>query len=263
MRGWYWTGADQTGRSVRHDGRAGPSHFDYNQAVRVFPILRRLSLTMVAAAAVCWCQSGLVESTGASHGSVQTVIPREVWMPVFEVLLAGIVGASGALFGVWMAGRRHTAENAANREHDLEVERRKAEIAARAKSQDARWAFRRDVYVSLSNTITALMENGKTRRNLLKEHREVPETLQQEMLSNFAQLKALANLAPMAIGDSVLPPLRSVQIHASGGEDGERAAEQLHALADLRRLVHQAGRRELWGAEEDPGGGAERPERPL
>jgi hypothetical protein len=198
---------------------------------------------VMALAAVSWCQDGTEPA--------KAEIPRDVWMPIVEVLVAGLVGATGALIGVLLAGRRNAAENAANRQQALEIERLKAETAAKCRTQDARWAFRRDVYVSLSNTITALREAGKTRRNLLKEHREVPESLQREMLSHFAQLKALASLAPLAISDSVLPSLRTVTTQAWGGEDCERAGEQLHALADLRRLVHEASRKDLWGAGEE------------
>ncbi len=200
--------------------------------------MRRLILASLAFASVCRGQD--VSSAGLT--------PRNPWMALFPIFLSGVLGAGGVLIGVWLAGRRRAAENAANRQNTLEVERLKAEIAAKGRSQDLRWAFRREVYANLSLTIAAFIESSKQRRSLLKEHRAIPESLQQEILTQLAQLRALANLASLAIGESVLPSLRSVLTNSSAVEGDDCGTERLQELSRLQRLVHQTSRQEIWGA---------------
>jgi len=203
--------------------------------------MRRLILAALAFTAVC-------QGQGVSRAGLP---PQNAWMALLPICLSGMLGAGGVLIGVWLAGRRRAAENAANRQNALDVERLKAEIAAKGRSQDLRWAFRKDVYSNLSLTIAALIESSKQRRSLLQEHRPIPESLQQEILAQIAQLRALANLASLAIGESVMPSLRSVVAHASTVEGNDCGGERLQELSRLQRLVHQTSRQEIWGTAEN------------
>src|SRR2546427_8155916 len=72
--------------------------------------------------------------------------PANPWVHFVELVVPGIIGAGLALFGVWFTNKNNVATNAANQRHQLDIERIKAEIAAKYKSQDNRWAFRKEIY---------------------------------------------------------------------------------------------------------------------
>jgi hypothetical protein len=83
---------------------------------------RSIKLTF-AFAAVCWCQVQPQPLTV----KVETPIPVKVetpaqrpWVRLLEILLSGIVGASGALIAVGLNNKHNAAENAANRNLELE-----------------------------------------------------------------------------------------------------------------------------------------------
>src|ERR1017187_7969868 len=79
--------------------------------------------------------------------------PESVWTMLFKVVIPTILGAglgAGlALYGVRQTNKHNTAENAANREHQLRLEIARDKITAEAKSRDNRWAFRKDIYTGL------------------------------------------------------------------------------------------------------------------
>jgi cytochrome c-type biogenesis protein CcmE len=69
--------------------------------------------------------------------------PESVWMVLLKVVLATVLGValgSGiTLYGMRQNNKHNATENKANREHQLEVEIAKAEIAAKHRSNDRRW----------------------------------------------------------------------------------------------------------------------------
>lgn len=75
--------------------------------------------------------------------------PTNPWMHLLELVVPGIIGAGLALFGVWLTNKHNDATNEANRQHQLDVESIKDEVAAQAKSRDNRWEFRKEVYTNL------------------------------------------------------------------------------------------------------------------
>src|ERR1035438_5503634 len=81
---------------------------------------------------------------------VKVEMPSEsAWTTLVKLVIPTILGAGLALYGVRQTNKHNTAENAANREHQLRLETAKAEIAVKYKSRDNRWEFRKDVYVNL------------------------------------------------------------------------------------------------------------------
>jgi hypothetical protein len=82
--------------------------------------------------------------------------PPNPWIHFAELILPGIIGASLALFGVWLTSRQNARTNTANRQHQLDVEIAKAKIAAEYRSRDSRWEFRKSVYTDLLTATTVL-----------------------------------------------------------------------------------------------------------
>lgn len=87
--------------------------------------------------------------------------PTAPWVHFLELILPVLVGtglgAGLAFYSVSRTNKHNSAENAANRHHQLDVEIAKAEIAAKYRSQDRRWEFRKDVYVNFINATTSLI----------------------------------------------------------------------------------------------------------
>src|ERR1035438_5545614 len=88
--------------------------------------------------------------------------PESIWTALLKVVLPTILGAGlGAgitLYGLRQTNKHNATENMANREHQLAVEVAKAEIAAKHRSQDNRWAFRKDVYSGLIKSVSELID---------------------------------------------------------------------------------------------------------
>jgi hypothetical protein len=106
--------------------------------------------------------SGLSQAAAPQQGQLPPTVKVEMpptnapnpWIHFAELIVPGIIGAGLALLGVLLTTKHNDKTNAANRQHQLEVEVAKAKIVAEYRSRDNRWVFRKDVYVNLLNSIT-------------------------------------------------------------------------------------------------------------
>jgi len=189
--------------------------------------------------------------------------PPNPWVRLVELLLPGIIGGGIAFFGVWLTNRNNARQNDANRQHQLEVEVAKAKIAAEYRSKDNRWEFQKNVYVKLLTSITdiilalarinelqplssALPDNSDLQKRL-----EVHRT---NLLSASATFSQNASLAPLAVANSVLPVVMTLEKKLPRWilSDPDRAATN-QTLADFnvaRDALQEAGRKDLWGDSE-------------
>src|SRR5260370_29803224 len=102
--------------------------------------MRRFLFTLTLISFSGWSQPTQPNSQSPILVQVE-MPPTNPWMRVIELVVPGIIGAVIALFGVGLTNKNNAATNAANREHQLKIERIKDEIASDAKSTDNRWAF--------------------------------------------------------------------------------------------------------------------------
>ena len=118
--------------------------------------MRRFFLTFTVISLAGWSQPAQQPAQPPIAVKVE-MPPTNPWMRMMELVIPGIIGAGLALFGVWLTNKNNAATNAANRQHELDVERIKDEIAPQAKSRDNRWEFRKDVYVNLITATSGLI----------------------------------------------------------------------------------------------------------
>jgi len=192
--------------------------------------------------------------------------PESVWTMLFKVVIPTILGAglgAGlALYGVRQTNKHNTAENAANREHQLRLETAKAEIAAKYKSQDNRWEFRKDVYVNLieatSDMIGRDLEIVETFRS------DGPQTdKSRQMLEKAFAAHGLAaqtfvtycNLAPLAMAYDVNALAQKVKalftkLDFNSPECKSQLNEIVDGLKELIQALQAAGRKDLWDTPE-------------
>src|ERR1039458_6161378 len=110
--------------------------------------MRRVLLTLFLISVSGWSQAAQQPAQPPIVVQVQ-MPPANPWMRLVELIVPGIIGAGLALFGVWLTNRNNARTNAANRQHQLDVEVAKAKIAAEYRSNDNRWEFRQAIYVGL------------------------------------------------------------------------------------------------------------------
>jgi len=218
--------------------------------------MRRYILFTLTTAAVCFCQDA--QRARPDLPPITVTVPAEnPWTTLVKVATPALL----TLFGVWLTNKKNAAENAANREHQLSIERIKDEIAAEAKSRDNQWEFRKEVYVNLLNSITDCI-------SVLSQFHELELLSPTKMASPEAELQKrladhrgifmsasgtsirFANLAPLAVADSVIPILMTLdkQLPAFFASNVERAAS-LKAIANFnaaRDALQDAGRKDLW-----------------
>jgi hypothetical protein len=183
------------------------------------------------------------------------VNPPNPWTQLGN-LAPGIITALSALVAVWLTQR-----------HQLRLEFHKAELAAKYKSQDNRWAFKKDLYVDLIKTTHDILKNlhnmayAITLKNAPEESlrnlaRQMFETDVPHFQASIKDLTTYAALAPLATADDVLPLLtaaadqvfREVNVNAPDATD--RIQGQLKALRALLNELQAAGRNDLWGDSE-------------
>jgi hypothetical protein len=171
---------------------------------------------------------------------------------------------------VRQTNRYHAAENAANREHQLQLEIKKAEIAAKDKSQDNRWEFRQSVYVGLLSATTGLKRLYARMAMFSDRHRgesekEVSKRFGPQLEGWSAAVKQFWNAAvqaPLAMADDILvlvneaaakqPPLIDLAT-SKGASDIRDAANTMGQLeVQLQEVqLQKAGRRDLWGTQDN------------
>lgn len=184
--------------------------------------------------------------------------PESIWTSLLKVAIPTVLGAGlGAgitLYGVWLTNKRNAAENAANRQHQLEVEIARAKIAAKYKSEDNRWEFRKEVYVNLINATDDLLTGFATllRLNAFND----ASAFSAEIIPPFKTFLRHASLAPLAKADLV-PSLVSAAVDAimRVDDDGQTSSAQVRTLyghlGALRTSLQEAGRKDLWEAPEN------------
>jgi hypothetical protein len=195
--------------------------------------------------------------------------PTNPWVRVVELIIPGIIGAGLALLGVWFTNKNNAAANAANRQHQLNMERIKDEIAAEAKTRDNRWTFRKDIYCSTLKS-TFMVMNGYMRVLqsvlLLKDNNAETRAAGERMLANAQRDLQLHGtdfltsgiLAPLALADDLASALEATWKHrlqpvVLNGVDIDAVALQMEIdrLTTLIGMLIQAGRKDLWGTPED------------
>jgi hypothetical protein len=196
--------------------------------------------------------------------------PTNPWTHLVELVVPGIIGAGLALFGVWLTNKNNAAANAANRQHALDIEKVKDDIAAEARSRDNRWAFRKEIYVNVITASTDLLavlnEKAGLHRirmsaqplaedaaGLLAKQEECNSVKLADATNRFL---LYANLSPLATADDVKALIEDVKHQIGkpldyGGATFEgQISEKLDAIRSLIQRLWVAGRKDLWGTPE-------------
>ena len=178
--------------------------------------------------------------------------PANPWLRVVEVVIPGIIGIAGALIAVWFTQR-----------HQRRLEFHKAEIAARYKSHDNRWAFRKDVYVNilaacdaLANSLVAVAEMQRVINSKSPGYESLLPLQQQNMsniVRNQGEFSKYALWAPLAMADDVAPLVQLALKQLAGGndlDDCDALTSKTMMLLRLTAALQTAGRKDLWGMPE-------------
>jgi hypothetical protein len=230
--------------------------------------MRRFLLTLTLTSFSGWSQP--------AQQPAQPPIVVQVQMPVetlsttllklaIPTLLGAGLGAGLTLYGVRLTNKHNAAENAATRQHSLDIERIKDEIAADAKSRDNRWTFRRDIYVNLIEATTALIGVYSTMRTfhtaiqatpplatdplIARKRSETAEAFGQAV-KQFNRSSALASLATaedvLLSIQQVLPGM-SEWVDVASPDHLTYLKRQMLVFDELRSKLQAAGRKDLWG----------------
>jgi len=236
--------------------------------------MRRSLIILAAIGYSAWSQPA--QQSTQPPTVVQVQMPLEsIWTTLVKLaiptILAAGLGAGLALYGVGKTNKHNEAENAANRKHQLQLEIAKAEIAAKYRSRDNQWAFRKDVYVNILTTCDALV-------NALDAVAEIQRTinakgpgheallpLQLESMNNIVrhqeEFSRYALLAPLAMAEHVAPLVANATKEQQSAEnlDDPNACDALRKrakmLMDLISALQKAGRKDLWPEPDARGAG--------
>ena len=219
--------------------------------------MRRFLLPLTALSFSGWSQPAQQQAQPPIVVQVQ-MPPTNPWIHIVELIVPGIIGAGLALFGVWLTNKHNEMTNAANREHQLQVEVAKAEIAAKYKSQDNRWDFRKDVHVNLIKAATEAQRAAVAMGRALMEYNRLADQMQtffDTLNESNSRIHIYSNLAPLAMADDVLPLVSVIQADVSSHE-GELKLDLPETITgwterhsarytDLVQKLQEAGRKDL------------------
>jgi hypothetical protein len=236
--------------------------------------MRRFLLTFTVFSISAWSQPAQQQPQLPPVVKVE-MPPTNSWMHIVELVVPGIIGAGLALFGVWLTNKNHAAENAANRQLALDIERTKDEIAAEAKSRDNRWAFRKDVYINLITATSGLIRVASslgadmvTLQQLRESHTPNNDpriTAVNDRLASATRLYQIhgetfgtnLHLAPLAFAEDVVPLVVAVKDQIFKPDDYATpeaiiasSKQRAVVLGELLRNLQTAGRKDLWGTSE-------------
>jgi uncharacterized protein with von Willebrand factor type A (vWA) domain len=195
---------------------------------------------------------------------------------VLPTILGAGLGAGITLYGLRQNNKHNAAENKANRDHQLQVEIAKAEIAAKYKSQDRRWEFRKDVHVNVIKAASQVLDVAKrlgpkvaelyTLQQQDKPFQPTALRVVTEVKSCFAQLQTAeldlelyTAIAPLATADDVLPLLTTLEQdmraeHTINLDSPDNSLawtkDRTDRLTALIAKLQEAGRKDLWGTPE-------------
>jgi hypothetical protein len=238
--------------------------------------MRRLLVILTVLSVPCWSQPSaqqpaqppIVVKLDTPIVVKQDTPPANRWVHVAEIVVPGIIGAGIAFLGVWWTNKRNAAENAANREHQLLIEAAKAEIAAKYRSQDNRWSFRKDAYVSLLRSVTALLRKRydflvlvKKQSRLKPDNAAELQLTHEEKAANlheyrtlFAEYMANICIATLATGDEALtaslPSNAKMHENYSLSSKEDQVMQDIDAFGKLLGALTLAGRKDLWHTPE-------------
>jgi len=221
--------------------------------------MRRIVLVFFALSVHSWSQPAQQQ---VQQPQVQTQ-PTNPWVEVVKTIGPVMATLFGTLFGIRLTNKKNEKENAANRAHQLNIERIKDEIAAQAKSRDNRWAFRKEIYVRVVNAVTDLQHGYDA---LQEYHRQATSADDASIMSGAKRLQQLgpelvsrtheffmsANLAPLATADELIAPIEGLreEIFNSGDplspEFQKIVREKRQKLQVLIEQIQKAGRKDLW-----------------
>jgi hypothetical protein len=241
--------------------------------------MRRFFLTLTVISFAGWSQPP--QQPAQPPIPVKIEMPSEsIWTVLFKLaiptILGAVLGSDITLYGLRQTNKHNAAENKANREHQLQVEIAKAEIAAKYKSQDNMWEFRKDVYVNL---IQALSMAGETMKQVglkLQESYQLRHTTPvdsnkldkantninlclDQLRATDRQIDLYAPLAPLAMADDVLPLISALELAIAKADTiNIEIPENLPVwtnlwtkrYAELLQKLQAAGRKDLWGTSE-------------
>jgi hypothetical protein len=165
--------------------------------------------------------------------------PTNPWTHLAEPVVPGIIGFLSAIIAVWLTQR-----------NQRRLEFHKAELAAKYKSRDSRWTFRKDVYVNLINATTDLDLAFSTllRLNAIYDN----NAYDREVMPPLKKFLRYAALAPIATADPV-PALVStaaieiMRIDHRSQTESDQVRTVSGRLYTLRSSLQKAGRKDLWG----------------
>jgi hypothetical protein len=174
------------------------------------------------------------------------------------------VGAGLAFYGVSRTNSHNARENAANQEHQLQVEVAKAKIAAEYRSRDNRWEFRRTIYVALVTSISDVTlvlsqmlnmiatnpSDSAVTPDIQKQIDEYADTLS----TAFTTFGRNASLAPLATASGVNSSIMSQAtqlLELAAQPKTVKTIETLFASFSALQVALQVnGSKELWGESE-------------
>lgn len=138
------------------------------------------------------------------------------------------------------------------------------QIAALAKSRDNRWAFKKNLYVRLLNSITdciSVLAELHDLQTSFPGNLETPDADTQEKLEDHrkrflaasATFIRYANVAPLAVADKVLPVLmvldKQLPTWFSSHLDRTVSLRIIGNFKTARDVLLDAGRKDLWESE--------------
>ena len=146
------------------------------------------------------------------------------------------------------------------------VETIKDEIAEQAKSRDNRWAFRKDVYVTLLKATTDLLHEydalQEYHRQATSDHAAeaqlgAEELKKLELVPKMREFYSCAYLAPLATADEIFVPIEAARRVLLQGIDDPLSPDYQRSVSEIRAALRllvgqlqQAGRKDLWDTTE-------------
>ena len=227
--------------------------------------MRRFLLVLTFFSFAGWSQPAQQQAQlplQTTNSAQPPVNPPNPWTQ-FGSLAPGIIAALSALVAIWLTQR-----------HQLRLEIAKAEIAAKYRSQDNRWAFRKDVYVNLITATSGLIRawsgiaaNMRVANQLKQEGTPLTDIRMtgviQRLTSDIngqeahgATFATYVSLSPLAIAEDVVPLVTTTwesfkDLDLSAPElIAANMPEKQKALGELLRKLQAAGRKDLWGTPE-------------
>jgi hypothetical protein len=179
--------------------------------------------------------------------------PTNPWTHLVELVVPGIIGAGLALLGVWLTNKNNAATNAANREHQRQVEIAKAKME-----------FRKEIYMNLIKACVGLKALYAQIHAAIEETATPMTDHAQHCLTEFLQTKYVslmatgndyilyANLAPIATADEIEPAIQELRgkLFATelqpSPEYLSSLKDQIKILSTLLPRIQAAARKDLW-----------------